>query len=235
MIYVDGASNTYGDELLDPSTQAWPIVLGNRLATPVVNNAKKGKSNQHIIFDTINYCATNSPSRVIIAFAPVDRKFFTRRENNYPVDISIQGSNSLYDNATEFKEFQKLLFKYWSNYLFSTWEFLQGILLLQSFLECRKIPYLMVNSDDQANIQNLLTISTQDASVKNTLLDAFEVMDDSQILLVERQINSIYNLINHNTFYDFSWHFKKLVDFNTHPTAIQHIEISNFIGTLLQK
>ena len=55
MIYVDGASNTYGDDLLSPETQAWPILLGNKLNIPVLNNATKGKSNQHIVFDTIIY------------------------------------------------------------------------------------------------------------------------------------------------------------------------------------
>jgi hypothetical protein len=235
MIYVDGASNTYGDELLSPATQSWPILLGNKLNIPVLNNASKGKSNQHIVFDTINYCTMLQPTQVIIAFAPVTRKFFVRRENNVTVDFSITGSNSMFGDAKEFKEFHRLLFKYWSNYLFSAWEFLQSVVLLQSFLESRNIPFLMVNSDNQSDILNLLTITTQDITIKDRLLDAFEEMNDSQIKSTEDQLNGLYNLINHQSFYDFSWHFKKLVNFSSHPTAEQHSEIANFMFTLLQK
>ena len=235
MIYIDGASNTYGDELTSPKTQAWPILLGDKLNVPVLNNAAKGKSNQHIVFDTINYCTMHRPSRVILAFGPITRKFFVRRENNFPVDFSITGSNSIFNDTSEFKEFHRLLFKYWSNYLFSAWEFLQSVVLLQSFLESRTIPYLMINSDDQSDILTLLTISSQHSSIKDTLLDAFDVMDDGQIKSIEDQLNGLYNLIDHQFFYDFSWHFRKIVNFIYHPTAEDHGEIANFMFTLLQK
>ena len=172
----------------------------------------------------------------IIAFVTISRKFFVRRENNYPVNFLINGSsNSIFDDTREFKEFHRLLFKYWSNYLFSAWEFLQSIVLLQSFLKSRNIPYLMVNSDNQSDLLTLLKIAAQDASVKDKLLDAFNVMDDNQIKSTEDQLNGLYNLIDHQMYYDFSWHFKKLVNFTIHPTAEQHIEIANFMFTILQK
>jgi UDP-glucose 6-dehydrogenase len=233
-MYVDGASHTYGDELLFPETQAWPILLGNKLNMQTVNNAKKGKSNQHIIFDTINYCTRESPDLVIVAFAPISRKFFVRRENNYPVDISITNSNSIFNDKHEFKEFHNLLFKYWSNHLYDAWMFLQQIVMLQSFLKSQSIPYLLINSDDQKDIKNLLSISKQNTVIKNKLLDAFDQMNDTQVLAVEHQLNKLYQLIDHNNFYDFDWHFKKLIAFDYHPTAEQHVELANFILDILQ-
>ena len=233
MIYIDGASNTFGDELPFPETQAWPILLGHRLNKKTFNNAKKGKSNQHIIFDTINYCSTHCPELVIIAFAPISRKFFIRRENNYPIDILIVKYDSPFHNTYEFKEFHKLLFKYWSNYLYDAWMFLQQVIMLQSFLKSQSIPYLLINSDTQEDVKNLLSISTQDSDIKKKLLDAFDFMDDNQILTIESQLNDLYHLIDHKNYYDFDWHFKKLLNFGRHPTAAQHVELADFIFNIL--
>jgi hypothetical protein len=93
----------------------------------------------------------------------------------------------------------------------------------------------MVNSDDQSDILTLLTISAQHSSIKDTLLDAFDVLDDGQIKSIEDQLNGLYNLVNHQFFYDFSWHFKKIVNFSYHPTVEHHSEIADFMFTLLQK
>lgn len=233
MIYVDGASYTYGDELVDPASQSWPACLSRMLKTKVVNHAKVGKSNEHMVFDTVNFCINDRPDLVIVAFGPVERKFFVRRENNFPIDISVSGSNSVYHQHKELEQFKNLLFKYWSNYLYDTWKFLQLIVTLESFLKQRQIPYLLMNTVDQQLVIDLLTISTQSADCKYKLLDAFDVMDDNQIIEVEKQLQSLYNSIDHTNFYDFGWHFKKLVKFKSHPSADQHQEIAKFILNLV--
>jgi hypothetical protein len=232
MIYVDGSSFTYGDELDEPASQAWPALLSNMLHTKVVNNAKVGKSNEHMIFDTINFCVNEQPEFVIVAFGPVSRKFFVRRENNFPIDIGVRSSNSLYQDHKELQQFQHLLFKYWSNHLYDCWKFLQSIVCLQSFLKQKGIQYLLLNTVSQQSLTDLLTISTQPATTKDQLLDAFAEMNNTQIVTVEKQLQTLYNNIDHKNFYNFDWHFKKLVEFDNHPSADHHQEIAKFVSNL---
>lgn len=233
MIYVDGASHTYGDELSDPSSQSWPACLSSMLNAQVINNAKVGKSNEHMIFDTINFCLSQPPKLAIVAFGPVSRKFFVRRENNFPIDIAVSSSNSVYQQHRELQQFQELLFKYWSNYLYDCWKFLQSIVCLESFFKQQGIQYLLLNTVSQQSLIDLLTISTQSSALKDRLLDAFSEMNDDKIITVEKQLQNLYNSIDHKNFYDFSWHFKKLVDFKSHPSAEQHLKIAKFVSALI--
>jgi hypothetical protein len=233
MIYVDGASATYGDELDDPGSQAWPAQLSTMLDVKVINQAAVGKSNEHMIFDTINFCTAHNPKMVIVAFGPLSRKFFVRRETNFPIDIAVSSSNSVYQQHKELQQFQNLLFKYWSNHLYDCWKFLQSVICLESFLKQRGIRYLLLNADNQQSLSDLLTISAQPSTIKDRLLDAFAEMNDNQIVMVEQQLQNLYNSIDHKNFYDFNWHFKKLVDLHGHPTAEQHQEIAKFVSTII--
>jgi hypothetical protein len=233
MIYVDGASFTYGDELTNPVTQAWPARLASILDTKVINNANVGKSNEHMIFDTINFCISQPPKLAIVAFGPVSRKFFVRRENNFPVDIAVYSSNSMYQQHKELQQFQNLLFKYWSNHLYDCWKFLQSIICLESFFKQQGIRYMLLNTVSQQSLTDLLTISTQPSTIKDQLLDAFAEMNNDQIVMVEQQLQNLYTSIDHKNFYNFDWHFKQLVDFEGHPTAEQHQEIAKFVSTII--
>ena len=233
MIYVDGASITYGDGLHDPQNEAWPACLSRQLDVTVINNSKVGKSNEHMIFDTINFCLDTKPKLAIVTFSPITRKFFVRRENNHHIDITPSSSNSVYQNHKELQQFQTLLFKYWSNHLNDCWKFLQSIICLQSFFKSYNIPYLLLNADDQSTLISLLTISSQSVKVKDQLLDAFSEMSDEEILKVEKQLKTLYDNIDHENFYKFEWHFRKLTYFTNHPTADQHKIIANFVSTII--
>jgi hypothetical protein len=233
LIYVEGASATFGDELDNPQQQSWPSILKDLVNCDVINNASKGKSNQHMIFDTVNFCSQNKPDLVIITFGPLNRYFFVRRDNNYCVDMSINGSNSIYDQESDTKTFKNLFFKYWTNYLYTIWAFLQGIVSLQAFLQSQNIKYIFLNSDDMSDIQQLLTISTQPVKIKRYLLDAFDALDDAQILEIETQLNSLMTLVD--TSYDINWHFNKIIGFFVHPSAEQHVVLAHHIHSLLPK
>jgi hypothetical protein len=231
MIYIDGGSNTYGEELPDRLTQAWPFLLQTHVGLPVVNQALQGKSNQHIMFDLVNFCSIHRPKLVVLGWVNVSRKMFVRRENNYVVDLTASSSNSTYKNSKELTQFQNLLYRYWSNYLYDMWQFLQTVVVAQSFLKSHNIPYLMFNDVPQHDVLRLLTISSQSATIKNHLLDAFDQMNDDQILQIEKHINSTFAMIDQANYHDFSWHFGKLVDLEDgtkHPTAEDHLAIMQF-------
>ena len=234
MLYIDGGSNTYGDELENREKNAWPFLLAHKLNLPVINQALKGKSNQHMVFDLVNFCSKQKPDFVVIGWVNIHRKMFVRRENNFLIDISPSGQNSVYQTHEEFKNFQTLLYKYWSNYLYDAWQFLHHVVLVQKFLESQNIAYLMFNDSDQSDLLKLLTISSEHFTIKDSLLDAFDQMDDQTISEVEHDLRSLYGLINHDDFYDFSWHILKLVQFHSHPSMQHHLELSNFFFSLIE-
>lgn len=234
MLYVDGGSNTYGDEITDREKNAWPYLLGDYLDCDVINQATKGKSNQHIVFDLLNICSQCKPDLVIIGWVNVSRKMFVRRENNFLIDISPSGQNSVYADSAEFNKFQHLLYKYWSNYLYDAWQFLHHVILTQKFLDSQNIPYLMFNDSSQSDILDLLTISSKQSTIKDKLLDAFHQMNDSEIDRTQNQLQALYQTINHQNFYDFSWNIKKIVKFDSHPSINDHQIISKFILSLLE-
>jgi hypothetical protein len=53
MIYVNGCSFTNGDELQDPTSTAWPILLGRKLNKFVTNDAISGGTNSRTLYRTI--------------------------------------------------------------------------------------------------------------------------------------------------------------------------------------
>lgn len=234
MIYIDGGSNTYGDEIEQRESNAWPFLLGNKLGIPVINQAVKGKSNQHIVFDLLNFCAIQKPTAVVIGWVSPSRRMFVRRENNFLIDISPSGQNSIYHEHAEFKKFQNLLYKYWSNFLYDSWNFLHQVILVQRFLQSQNIDYLMFNDGDPSHMLKLLTISQEHSTIKDKLLDAFDLMDNDNIQCVETKLKELYQLIDHDNFYDFSWHISKIVKFSTHPTVEDHRVLADFFLPLVQ-
>ena len=50
-----GCSNTFGQGLDDPNTQAWPVVLAGMLSVPVINLGTPGASNLEILTTILNF------------------------------------------------------------------------------------------------------------------------------------------------------------------------------------
>ena len=55
MIFTNGDSFTYGDELDKPYSEAWPYILSQMLNLDVVNFGENGKDNAGIIQTTKEY------------------------------------------------------------------------------------------------------------------------------------------------------------------------------------
>lgn len=72
-LVTNGCSFTFGDELDDPKTQAWPALLAKKLNLPIVNLALPGTGNDCILRRTTEYLyensTTNSKPLVIIAWS----------------------------------------------------------------------------------------------------------------------------------------------------------------------
>jgi hypothetical protein len=72
-LVTNGCSFTFGDELENPKTQAWPALLANKLGLPIVNLAQPGTGNDCILRRTTEYLyenlATGSKPLVVIAWS----------------------------------------------------------------------------------------------------------------------------------------------------------------------
>jgi hypothetical protein len=53
LLVTNGCSCTRGQELPDPGTQSWPVVLAGLLGVPHVNLARDGSSNRRIVRSTV--------------------------------------------------------------------------------------------------------------------------------------------------------------------------------------
>jgi hypothetical protein len=96
-LVTNGCSFTYGDELTDPKTQAWPALLAKKLGVPIVNLALPGTGNDCILRRTTEYLyensTTNSKPLVIIAWSQdwrreewfLDEYYGVRDYNNYGI------------------------------------------------------------------------------------------------------------------------------------------------------
>lgn len=84
MIYTIGDSFTYGDELVDPSKTAWPILVGNCFDRPVLNMGKKAVGNTYIVKRVVDVAFKDDAELVLIAWTHPNRMEFFDYDNNRP-------------------------------------------------------------------------------------------------------------------------------------------------------
>jgi len=108
LLYVNGDSMTFGDELGPPgdpicNTRAWPRYLGEMLQIPVVNDARPAGSNDRIVRTTtnfiVNYLTSHTPDdlHVVIGWTNAIRREFHDAENDkwydfIPCDVQSAGA-----------------------------------------------------------------------------------------------------------------------------------------------
>jgi hypothetical protein len=123
MIFTNGDSFTYGDELDKPYSEAWPYILSQMLDLDVVNFGENGKDNTGILESTKEYHSkvARLPKVWIIQWTT-----FRRFHDNPPIDVVLKKLDKQY-----------LLDLY----------FIQ-VKDLQEWFEEHDFPYLMFNGFD---------------------------------------------------------------------------------------
>jgi hypothetical protein len=139
MIYCVGDSFTYGDELTDPSTSAWPVVLGKLLNKSVTNLGKNGTGNTRIVKRTIDLAFRDDAELIILSWVgPYRVEFFNKK----PYDIwpGRQGAAASEITkaltVTQDDQFDLWLYRKW----------LRDIILTQNLLQNRNKKYLMAQA-----------------------------------------------------------------------------------------
>ena len=93
MIFTNGDSFTYGDELDKPYSEAWPYILSQMLNLDVVNFGENGKDNAGIVQSTKEYHSrvARLPKIWIIQWST-----FRRFNDNPPIDVILKKLDKQY-------------------------------------------------------------------------------------------------------------------------------------------
>jgi len=138
MILTIGDSFTYGEELPDRTSQAWPYLLAKKLDTTVTNLGKCGGSADRCFRVIINNLSRNKYKLVIVAWPFPHRIEAWDNISNSPVCTN---QNSVNSNLPWVDDWYK--FSYNKDHAFERWSC--QILALQSFLKQIKQDYLFLN------------------------------------------------------------------------------------------
>lgn len=148
MLYTIGDSFTYGQELANPSKDAWPVILAERLDMPLINEGRPGVGNEYIIKRTIQAVVKYKPKLAVIAWTSCGRSEFADEWG--PYDIWPGCSSRVFDEDPKL-QYRKELIKYITVNNNATHEYrrwLRQVVLLQSFLQIHKQDYIMCSAFD---------------------------------------------------------------------------------------
>jgi len=232
-MYVCGASFCTGEGLTTPENN-WATFLSCKFNDTLVNSAVSGAGFNYITYKSIKDILLNSYDKAIIVWPPLNRPLMVRRENNFLINGNSTMTNTLYGQSKEFKNYLNLHYKYWINDLYDLKFSLQQMLSLQNVLKNKNIKYLFVNTND-LNLSLWSQLSQLSAADKDILLDAFDQMNDDEILNEEIEINTYLQQLDLNRYYKpFTYNIyddcvnKDLIDPATiHPTEAGHQYIAD--------
>ena len=195
-LFFIGCSHTYGADLADPATQAWPALVAKAKGKLFTNAAVNGGTNDRTVYQTIKN--SNNYNEFYIAWTYMERFTRYRAENNYEINFNAQLKNSNYGNDYSFKEYSKLHYAYWHNELFTFKQWLQQIILLQRYLESKNKKYTMINS-----CPNNINRWTSDRNSFNNNVKSllcFDFMNNDQLLNEHLEIQLLLKEIDFEHF-----------------------------------
>ena len=150
ILYTIGDSFTYGQELEDPSTQAWPILLAKQLGYELINEGRPGVGNEYIVKKTIQAVVKHKPKLVVIAWTSCGRQEHADEWGAYDIWPGCNSKTFSGDRAGNLL-YRHDLIKYITlhnnpEHEYRRW--LRQVILLQSFLQNRGIDYIMCTAFD---------------------------------------------------------------------------------------
>ena len=212
-LYFNGCSHTYGDDLNNPDTQAWPALLANKVKCDFLNDSQSGGTNDRLVYRTIKN--VDQFDKFYIAWTYVERFTRYRSDNNHAVNFNPRLTHNLYGKDPDFVNYGKIHYATWHNQLYSFKLWLQHIILLQRYLESLNKPYVMVNTNNN-NIDRWTTSwENFNNSVQSML--CIDFMNDDQLYLEHQEIQQLINQINFNKYIGWNtWWLTK----DSFPTGI---------------
>jgi hypothetical protein len=148
LLQTFGCSFTYGEELPDPSTQAWPVLVSEKLGYKIQNYGKGGVGNNYLIKKAMTKTTEHNPDLVIVAWTSCSRQEFTDEWGTYDI------APGWFRRFEKYKKHRLELAKYLTAYYDEQYQYrqwLRSVILLQDFFKLRNINYRFVSAfDNQA-------------------------------------------------------------------------------------
>lgn len=213
ILYFNGCSFTYGDELNHPETHAWPSLLARSLDLDYSNDAVPGGTNDRIVYKTLSnihnydyfFIAWTSYER-FTEYNPVDN-FEINFSPGLNLDASLHYSDDLKKHYWKYKDYGEMFYKHWYNELFEFKKWLQQIIMLQSVLDKQNKKYLMLNTMSN-NLEHWLESDPHRfiPGMKD-LLSFYDYISDQQLMAEHREIQKLADTIDKSRFISWNqWH-----------------------------
>jgi hypothetical protein len=213
-LYFNGCSHTWGDDLSNPGTHAWPVLIAKSLNCEFVNDGISGGTNDQIMYRTIKNA--HAFDKFYIAWTYTSR--FTRycADNNHDVNFNPSLKNTMYGNSSAFQDYGKLHYANWHNELYAFKLWLQNIILLQRYFEGANKPYVMINADN--NYINRWGVSWPNFNTRVQSLLCFDLMNDDQLYAEHDEIQQLIKQIDQQHFLGWNtWWISDLI--NQYPVG----------------
>ena len=145
MIYCIGDSFTYGDELANRHTSAWPAILEKKLNCPIWNLGKSGASSQYVLKKSIECVYKGDADLIIVAWPGYNRaEYFTSNK----IQEFWPGRDLSSVNGEVENQLVKIL-THEHNYNMDLWNYrnwLLNTILLQTFFQANNQKYIMLQT-----------------------------------------------------------------------------------------
>lgn len=232
-LYFNGCSHTYGDDLADPSTQAWPAIVANKIGCDFLNDAVSGGTNDRTVYRVIKNI--DLYDKFYIAWTYTSRFINYDKNNNYEVAYNPALVNNLFNSRNDFIKYGELHYKLFYNELFNFKLWLQQIILLQLYLKNKSKKYIMINAAH--NFIHRWTVEWQEFNNSVKSLLCFDLMNDDQLFAEYVEINKLVEQIDFTNFLGWgvftirglSGHFS--VGPTQHLLTEGHQAVANYILT----
>ena len=149
MILTTGCSFTYGEELPNPSTQAWPHILSDKINTPVNNLGMNGASNDYIQRTTMEAVLQHKYDMVIVQWTEISRVelhanisvTLPPRYTNHTGTMQVS-ANGIGRGVPSIDDY----YKNWWDEKFAFQKWIWQVIAMQNLLENHDVTYHMVNA-----------------------------------------------------------------------------------------
>lgn len=149
LLQTFGCSFTYGEELPDPSTQAWPVLVSEKLGYKIQNYGKRGVGNNYLIKKAMTKTTEYNPDLVIVSWTSCSRQEFADEWGAYDI------APGWFRRFEKYKKHRLELAKYLTAYHDEQYQYrqwLRSVILLQDFFKLRNINYRFVSAFDNQTL-----------------------------------------------------------------------------------
>jgi lysophospholipase L1-like esterase len=143
-ILTVGDSFTFGEELTDRN-QAWPFLLAAQLNATVTNMARPGSGNKRMVRYVMEHIAEgHNPDLVVIGWSSAGRMEFADEDGFFDVWPGYSGRMFANEQPWRLDLLDYINRHHNEEYLYR--QYVLDVILLQNFLTCQGIKYIMIRA-----------------------------------------------------------------------------------------